>query len=211
MSSTGGRSDFPYGRGSLGCVEGAAAGTAFIAPSLHVQVGWQVPQELSELIVKRSALRRELFFQDPIRGTHPGVMCLPLPLDKLSFQHLQHLSQVWVSSQVPCLLRVLADIVEFPAFPVVVMVEILVPACGLACHGAVQEVLEGRRNIEILVDGKRHLEAEVVNEAEVLVVHGAHGVGHGDLMVALAAEDSGPKGLCLQHRQEGSACELDCL
>lgn len=192
-------------------VEGAAAGTGSIAPSLSVQVGWQAPRGLSELIVKRSALRRELFLQDPIRGAHPGVVCVPLPLDKPGLQHVQHLGKVWVGGQVPCLSGVPADIIEFPAFPVVVIVEILVPARGLACRGAVQEVLEGWGDVEILVDGKRHLEVEVVNEVEVLVVHGAHGVGHGDLVVALAAEDSGPKGLCLQCRQEGSACELDRL
>lgn len=36
-------------------------GCASVGPSLCVSEGWQVPQGLSELIVKRLALRCELF------------------------------------------------------------------------------------------------------------------------------------------------------
>lgn len=170
-----------------------------------------VPQGCSQLIVEWPALGGEPLLQDAIGSTHPGVMGLPLPLGQLGLQQFKNLRILGVGSQVPGLVGVLAPVVQLPTLPVVVMVEILIPAGGAAGHSAVQEVLEGGRHVEVLVDGKGHLEIEVVHEAEGLVVHGAHGVGHGDLVVTLAAKDGAPEGLCLQHRQEGPAREPDSL
>lgn len=138
-------------------------------------------------------------------------MGLPLPLNQLGLKQFQNLGIAGVSGQVLGLVGVLAPVKELPAFPVVVVMQVLVPARGPAGCGAIQEVLEGWRDVEVLVNGKGHLEVEVVHKVEVLVVHGAHGVGHGDFMVALAAKNHGPKRLCLQRREEGPPSELDSL
>lgn len=165
----------------------------------------------SQLVVERPALRRELLLQHPVRGTHPGVVGVPLPLGQLGLKQLQNLGIARVGSQVLGLVGIPAPVIELPALPVVVAVQVLVPARGLASHRAIQEILEGGRDVEVLVDGKGQPEVEVVHEAEVLVLHRAHGVGHGDLVVALAAEDRGPEGFRLQRWQEGPAGELDSL
>ena len=165
----------------------------------------------SQLIVEWPALGCQLLLQHPIWSTHPGVMGLPLPLDQLGLKQFQNLGIAGVGSQVVGLVGVLAPVIELPALPVVVVMQVLIPACGLASCGAIQEVLEGWRDIEVLVDGEGHLEVEIVYKVEVLVVHGAHGVGHGDLVVALAAENCGPEGFRLQYWEEGPPSELDGL
>ena len=50
----------------------------------------------------------------------------------------------------------------------------------------------GAQSQPVLVDGEGHLVVEVVDEAELAVLDGTHGVVHGGLVVALAAEGGGP-------------------
>ena len=165
----------------------------------------------SQFVVEWPALGSQFLLQHPIWSTHPRVMGLPLPLDQLGLKQFQNLGVAGVGSQVVGLVGVLVPVIELPALPVVVLMQVLIPARGLAGCGAIQQILKGRRDVEVLVDGEGHLEVEVVHQVEVLVVHGAHGVGHGDLVVALAAEDRGPEGFCLQHWEEGPPSELDGL
>ena len=74
--------------------------------------------------------------------------------------------------------------------PVVVLLQGLEPACGLSGQGVVQQVLEGGRDVEVLVYGEGHAVVEVVEQAVRPLVDGADRVVHGHLMEGLAAVDS---------------------
>lgn len=66
----------------------------------------------------------------------------------------------------------------------------LEPACGPLGQGVIQQVLEGGRDIEVLVYGEGHAVVEVVEQAVRSLVDGADRVVHGHLMEGLAAVDS---------------------
>jgi len=165
----------------------------------------------SQLVVQRLARGAQLLLQDSIGGTDPGVTRVPLPLQELRAKQLEDGGVAGVGGQVLALGGVAAAVEELPAVPVVVLVQGLVPVGWLPGPGAVEQVLESGRDVEVLVDGEGHLVVEVVDEAELLVLDGSHGVVHGHLVVALAAEGGGPGLLRLQRRQQRLPGELHPL
>jgi len=74
-------------------------------------------------------------------------------------------------------------VVQLPAVSVVVALQSLEPVGVLAQPGAVQQVLEGGRHVEVLVDGERHAVVHVVEQAVRPLVDGPHRVVHSHLEV----------------------------
>ena len=72
---------------------------------------------------------------------------------------------------------------------------------------ALQDVLEGGRKVEVLVDGEGHSEVDVVDEFVLAAAHHSHRIIHGDFMEVMAGKDCsttfGDRGdLAVQHRQQ---------
>ena len=85
--------------------------------------------------------------------------------------------------------------------------------CVLPVHGAVQEVLEGRGHVEVLVDHEGHSEVHVVNQLKAFGAYGPHRVEHGHLVQVVASEHHIPvwpwPWLLVQDGEEGSAARRD--
>lgn len=73
------------------------------------------------------------------------------------------------------------EVEELPALPVVVLLQALEPVRGLAQPGAVQQVLEGRGHVQVLVDREGHAVVHVVEEVVRALLDRADGVVHGHL------------------------------
>lgn len=59
----------------------------------------------------------------------------------------------------------------------------------LLSKSPIQQVLEGGRNIEVLVDGERHQVVQILYEFVAGRSHHPHGVVHGHLVQVVARED----------------------
>lgn len=73
------------------------------------------------------------------------------------------------------------EVKQLPALPVVILLQGLEPVCGLAQPGAVQQVLEGGRHVQVLVDGEGHAVVQVVEKVVRPLVDRADRVVHGNL------------------------------
>ena len=76
--------------------------------------------------------------------------------------------------------------------PVIVFVEGFEPLRGPFLPCPVQQVLEGRRQVKVLVHRKGHPEVDVVDEGEVGQPHPPHRVEHGDFVQAVARVNDSP-------------------
>ena len=72
-------------------------------------------------------------------------------------------------------------VVQLPALSVVILLQAFKPVCGLLLPGAVQQVLEGRGHVQVLVYGEGHAVLQVVEEVVRPLVDGADRVLHGNL------------------------------
>lgn len=72
-------------------------------------------------------------------------------------------------------------VVQLPALSVVILLQAFEPVCGLTQPGAVQQVLEGRWHVQVLVYGEGHAVVQVVEEVVRPLVDGARWVVHGYL------------------------------
>lgn len=72
-------------------------------------------------------------------------------------------------------------VVQLPPLPVVILLQAFEPVCGLTTPGPVQDVLEGGRHIQVLVNWKGHAIVEVVEKAECPLVDRSHRVEHSHL------------------------------
>ena len=86
------------------------------------------------------------------------------------------------------------------------MIESFEPVRGSLFPRPVEQVLERRRQVKVLVHRKRHPEVEVLNEGEVGEPDPPHRVEHGDLVQAVARINDLP---VFERLQQGPA--FKCL
>lgn len=177
-----------------------------IVLKVHQTVLSSSPGRASQSIIQSPALRLQLDLEHCIWTTHPRVGRCPLPFPQLGSERLKNLEVAGVCCQVCGLCWVRVCVVQLPALTVVILLQRFEPARGLACLGVVQQVLEGGRHIQVLVNGKGHPVVEVVNQVEGPLVHRSHGVVHGDLVQALAEEHGGPCWFPGQGREQRPPC-----
>ena len=93
---------------------------------------------------------------------------------------------------------------HFPFATIVVVPKCLKPICQLALHSAVQQILERRRQVEVLVNHEGHLVMHVVDQFEPSISNGPHRIIHGNFMQVLTGKYFIPTGagFLVQYRQQ---------
>ena len=113
----------------------------------------------------------------------------------------------WHIHHIVRLLGVIIEVEELPLVAVVVIPQFLEPEGFLAMCGAIEQVLECWRHVEVLVYHEGHAEVHVVDELEAFGAYRAHRVEHGDLVQVVAGIHRVPPSLWLlgQYREERAA------
>ena len=140
-------------------------------------------RETLRVRLERSGVLEHAAWQAPER-VQSGV----LPFAHFPQQPLKLLPVAGVAGQIARLQRVGYDVIQLVPLAVVVLVQGLEPPGGPLVAGPVQQVLEARGQVEVLVDGERGQVGEVFDEGKLCGPRRPHRVVHCDLVQAVAAE-----------------------
>lgn len=157
----------------------------------------------------RIRLKIALVLKNATRCASPRIIRCDLPLPQLLLQLGANFHEVLSISDIHSLIRVSFQVEKLKLRSIVVALEAFVPRQRSLADRSIEDVLEGPRDVKVLIDGEGQVEVDVVDEFVAVISSNTHRIRHGDLVEVVTAVNHRRviEWLLVEDRQQTFPCQ----